>query len=292
MRIIFFLFSLIVLSSCSKLPNFSKKGDKLDNAVVKVGRTSLMESEVSNNISEALNRDGKFQYVTEWTNRTLYAEAAKRQGYHKSKEFKQKIENIKRDLLAARFLDSVVSEIKSQEITNIQIKNYFEANRDSFTLREDQILFDKIVVETGKFAWEIRSFLKSSNFHKNANKYSRDRVIPKAELTFVNRSDLHPNLKEYLFTIKEDGVALPRKVDSNFYLCHVIEKRKAGDRATFEYVKNEVYQDLLRANVSKEVDKINSSLRERDDYYFNTQYFSETKKSKNETSGDTLNATY
>jgi uncharacterized membrane protein YheB (UPF0754 family) len=277
----FFQLSIFILFIGCNIPFFSQKGDNRSEVIAIVGNYTLTDTQLNNEMHRGASLESKYKYVREWVDRTLYANVAREAKMDKSELYIRKVEDFKRDLLSTMFRDSIEKSLDTIVVSESEMKSYYNRHRDSFLLLDDKIKVEIITVDNGKKAWEILGVLRPTNFHKLSKKHSITPTIPIDELTFTDRGDLDKSVRSYLFTIKKNGITPPRKIGGQYLMFHVLDKRLTGSPATYEEVKNLIHSKILSEKINSAIDKSITKLRNRDDYYFNRDYFSSIETSSN-----------
>jgi foldase protein PrsA len=148
-------------------------------------------------------------------------------------------ENIKTYLLTEKLLKDRIS------ISDDQIKEYFEANKDSFAQAE-QVEASHILVEDEETAEEVKDKLADGgDFAELAKEYSTDTSNAESggELGFFAKGEMVAEFDEKAFAMKTGEISEPVKTEFGYHIIKVTDK-KAAKEAVLEDHKEEV-KDIL-----------------------------------------------
>ncbi|RIW33320.1 foldase [Bacillus salacetis] len=148
-------------------------------------------------------------------------------------------ENIKSYLLTEKLLKDRVT------ITEDQIKEYFNTNKDTFAQKE-QVEASHILVEDEETAKEVKEKLdKGEDFAELAKEYSTDTSNAEAggELGFFAKGEMVAEFEEKAFSMKKGEISEPVKTEFGYHIIKVTDKKEA-EEAVLEDHKEEI-KDIL-----------------------------------------------
>jgi foldase protein PrsA len=148
-------------------------------------------------------------------------------------------ENIKTYLLTEKLLQDRIS------ISDDQVKEYFEENKDSFA-QEEQVEASHILVEDEETAKEVKEKLDNGgDFAELAKEYSTDTSNAESggELGFFAKGEMVAEFDEKAFTMKKGEISEPVKTEFGYHIIKVTDKKEAKEAVLDEH-KEEV-KDLL-----------------------------------------------
>jgi foldase protein PrsA len=158
-------------------------------------------------------------------------------------------EYYKTQLILSKFLnESVFSEI---ELTDSEIRSYYEANKDGFRAREEEIRARHILVETKEEANEVlKELRKGTDFVELAKERSiGPSSVRGGDLGFFARGAMVKEFEEAAFGLRIGGVSDPVETE---YGWHIIKREH--DLIPYEEAK-ETIRTLLLVEKQKEVFK-------------------------------------
>ncbi|MGM0846193.1 MAG: foldase protein PrsA [Bacillota bacterium] len=144
-------------------------------------------------------------------------------------------ENIRSYLLTEKLLNDRVT------ITDDQIKEYFETNKETFA-QQEQVKASHILVEDEATAKEVKEKLvKGEDFAELAKEYSTDTSNAEdgGELGFFGKGEMVTEFEEKAFSMHTDEVSEPVKTEFGYHLILVTDKKEA-EEAVLEDHKEEI----------------------------------------------------
>lgn len=171
-------------------------------------------------------------------------EAALKQNSMTEKEFKKNII----DYLSIRKI--IEPRI---EITDEDIKVYFEENKESFN-EQEQVTASHILVEDETTANKVaKKLADGEDFAALAKEFSTDTLSAEngGELGFFPRGKMVAEFEEVAFSMKVDTISDPVKTEHGYHIIHVTDK-KAAKNAVFNDHKEEIKGLLLEEGVQAE----------------------------------------
>jgi len=139
------------------------------------------------------------------------------------------------------------------EITDEDIKAYFEENKDSFN-EEEQVAASHILVADEATANKVaKKLADGEDFATLAEEFSTDTMSAEngGELGLFPRGKMVPEFEEVAFSMKVDAISDPVKTEHGYHLIKVTDK-KAAKEAVFSERKEEIKGLLLEEGVQTE----------------------------------------
>lgn len=149
-------------------------------------------------------------------------------------------EDIELNLYVSKLLKSEV------KITEEEMKDYFEENKDDFK-QEEQVKARHILVENEETAKEIKQKLDNGeNFEELAKKYSTDTETKEkgGDLGFFSKGEMVKEFEEVAFSLKVGEISNPVKTKYGYHIIKV-EDRKEAKEANYEESKEEIREKLF-----------------------------------------------
>jgi len=147
--------------------------------------------------------------------------------------------NIKMNLLVERLLEPEI------EITEDEMKAYFDENKESFNI-EEQVSASHILVETEKEALEVKEKLSSGeDFSELAKEYSIDETNSQqgGNLGFFGKGIMVKEFEDVAFSLEIGEISDPVKTDYGYHIIKVEDKKEAKE-ANYEDSQEEI-RDLI-----------------------------------------------
>mgnify|MGYP003962338357 CR=1 FL=1 len=249
------ILSLLVSSICL----FGFFGGK-KNSVATIGRENITLTELNEKIEgfpaaykEALKKkENKVKILDQMVDEIVLYNAAKKEGYTKSVEYKNQLNSAKRQILITLLLrDKVDNKIN---IEDGDIKKYYNSNFDQFKELE-QRRAKHILVKTEKEAMSLRKKImakKGANFEALAKEKSIDPSGKNGgDLGWFRKGQLVPEFEKAVFNLKKKG-QVSRVVKTQFGF-HVIKLVDTNVRPTLklEQVKPQIQQAIINEKKQK-----------------------------------------
>lgn len=145
------------------------------------------------------------------------------------KEQGKTLETIKEDIVAYIQLTKILEE--RVEITDEEIKTYFEANKDKLGQAE-AVQVSHILVETEEVAKKVIEKLNNgANFAELAKEYSQDTGTSKSggDLGFISKGETVEAFEKAAFSTEIGSVTSPVESDYGYHIIKVTAKQEAKE---------------------------------------------------------------
>ncbi len=153
-------------------------------------------------------------------------------------------QNIEKNLQVKKLLEPQII------ITDEEIKDYFEENKESFNT-EEQIKASHILVDSEEKAVEVKNKLNAGeDFAELAKEYSTDNSNKDngGSLGFFGRGEMVPEFEDIAFSLEAGKTSEPVKTDFGYHIIKVEEKKEAKEAVLEEnskQVKNMIFEQRL-----------------------------------------------
>lgn len=201
------------------------------------------------------------QIIQQISSMILFAEDAKEQKLDETEEYNKLLENAKRDILAQLAVDKVV---KAVEVTDDEIKSFYDKNTDSFK-KGETVSAKHILVDTEDKCNEIKATIESGDmsFEDAASEFSSCPSKAKGgDLGEFGHGQMVAEFDQAAFDADINAVVGPVKTQFGYHLIKVYANNEAST-SPLEDVKDQIKGRLLQQKQSKAfTDKI-AELREK-----------------------------
>ena len=177
---------LLLITGCNKADNSSSIPQS--EIVAQVGSEVLTSTMIESITDKSLTDEQKIDFVQKWLDRELLYQEAVRNRYDKNNDVSATLSEMRRNYLSVAYLDNLLKDNKHEEVSEDEIKSFFNKNRDRFVRQEDVIRYSSIAVDRVKFAWDVKKLLSKSNFHRNAKRYSLESVVAEPDAPFIKKA--------------------------------------------------------------------------------------------------------
>ena len=251
------IFFLPLISCTDKAPR--SKG----NALVSVGQHTLTAFEVKKLIPKTLSSQDSLMmaesYVKKWVKNALIYDLANKHLEDEKEEIDRLVDAYRQSLMSHKYEEKLVEERLSAEISDKEISDYYEANKESFLLEEDIVkgLFLKVPSDAPGLSdlkkWcnsggdeLIEKIEKYSLWNAVIYDYFYDRWMSGEEIAEnmpVKKSEFNRMLKtDKLIEVSDSAYC---------YLLKVKEVEFKGNRAPFDYASAQIKEILLSQRKSE-----------------------------------------
>lgn len=138
------------------------------------------------------------------------------------------------------------------EVTDEEVKDYFEENKETFN-EQEQVDARHILVEDEKLANELYEKLKDgADFAELAQEHSTDgSAASGGNLGFFGRGQMVPEFEEKAFSLKVGEISEPVKSEFGYHIIETLDKTEEK-AATFEDHADEIKDKLFESKMQSE----------------------------------------
>lgn len=248
-------------------------GNKQSNPPVAKVANSVLTLEMINDVFDADNSqiigfDEKRDYAERWVERELlYKEAVKR-GLKEDPFIKRELSNLQMELAIDRLLELEIE--RKLEITDDEIKDYYENNSQYFQFLENNYKYERIMVKSLKDSRIVEKELKAKRTFTEISKKVKN-------VLFVNINTINIYIKEsqipaeLLKTISAMKVGAwgGNKLKDGYHFLRLTDKRNKGDVMDLNLVKNEIISKIIAQKRKEKYNQLINSLRDNADVEIN-----------------------
>lgn len=156
-------------------------------------------------------------------------------------------EDIEIYLLAEKMIGSSI------EVTEDEVKTYFEENKDSFDQKE-QVKASHILVEDEDTAKKVKEELDNGkDFAELAKEYSTDasNADNGGDLGYFGKGEMAEEFENAVFEMEVNAISEPVKTEFGFHVIKVVDK-KAAKAAEFDNHKEDIKELLVDQKIQAE----------------------------------------
>lgn len=192
------------------------------------------------------------RFVNKLIEGELLLREAQKLNLHENPEYKNKVEDFKKELLVNLYLQRYLKELNTEE----NQKNYFEGIKEKFRSPE-MVRISVILLETEDEATEIlRKAQEGEDFAELAKKYSKTSSARRGgDFGLRPKKALRKAFADVAFSMKKGDVSDLIKTGEGYYIIKVTDRREERI-ATFEEVKPKVASEFTNRLLKKKISEI------------------------------------
>lgn len=267
----FFGFGIGILALFLSGCEYFQKSTDDRKVIVRVNDSYLYEEDINKLINENTSPEDSAvivsNYITRWATQQLLIDRAELNlPESKQKEFNELVNNYRNELYTNAYTEALVSRDIDTSLTEEEISEYYEANKENFRLNEDLVKLRYINLPKNannieaikkrfvRFNEKDRKALSDmaiqfKNYSMNDSVWVKTKSVYSkiGPLSVGNRDEL---LKKSNFMELQDSL--------NVYLVYVNDVLARNDQAPLEYAKPTIREILLnkrKQNLIKELEK-------------------------------------
>jgi hypothetical protein len=233
-------FGLLV---CALVTFGCSKQEKQESYIAKVDNAVLTEAQLQNALTQDENKGKpRAEFINDWIETEILYKQAEKEGILKDEKYISLLERSKKHLAAALFIQKVIDESKI-EVSEEEMNNYFEANKNDFKLIDDAFRINIIYFSDFDKAVFFRQALMESDWNKTLNNYSNEKTISGSETSkLIYIHQIQPVALLRIITNLQPGeVSIVLEIEPmKFAVVQLIERLDKNSIPQVEYVKNEI----------------------------------------------------
>jgi len=267
--IIFFL-ALHILLPCTA--GCGRNGKEL----VRVGGKRFTVGEFKKRLSEVpayyqgflSTTEGKRQLLEGMIQEMILIQEARKEGLDKREEVKERIRNLKDQIL----LEAMIQELRKTRISvsDSEISEYYKKQEGEF-LNPEQVRVAHVLVGTMEDAKNVLQKLKDgADFSNLVRQYSMDSMTVSKEipgdLGYFGRGDMVPEFEKEVFDLKGTGeISGIIKTQFGYHIARLLDRRKVKTK-TLEEAKNEIRNLIQKQKFDRIIERYKQEMRVSVDY--------------------------
>ena len=240
----------VILFGCEK-----EREELPDPVIATVGNSSLLKSELDSSIGASnLKPEHREEFIRRWIEREMLYKEAIDNGIRQTSEFKLTVENSKKELAVAIYLNKFFSD-RAVEVSNEELKKFYNSHTQDFILSESGFVINFANFSNIKSAVDFRTELFDSDEKFSRNYISRIDSINSFEINKLYLMSELPSAKfvRVLNNLLPGEISIVFESEPNIFtvvqLIDVIEERNVPDYEFIEPLVEERYQMIKRKQI-------------------------------------------
>jgi peptidyl-prolyl cis-trans isomerase C len=207
------------------------------------------------------------EYIQTWIrNNLLYLEARER-GYDNDEDVERLVNEFKKSLVIKNFLMREIYD-RSDNVTSEEMQDYYSQHRDEFVLDEPVYRMGYVKLRTLQSANDLRrAIIRRGSFRDGINSFIEERSEEIVEMVldkYFHRLEVPSSrVWKVASNLSKGEISFPVRVGRDYYLVFVYDKKKAGDIADFEYVKDEIRSRIIIERRNRMMDSLITELKRK-----------------------------
>jgi peptidyl-prolyl cis-trans isomerase C len=246
--------------------------EKVENekVIVSVGDGNLtlqkLVEAVPASMKSKISKEQINNYIQQWIEMELIYREALRSGLDKDEKVLKALEDAKKEILVRRYLDEHLSDEK--EVTEAEALDYYNENKDSYELEDDEVRALHILVATSEEAQAAyRRINNGEDFEKVAHEVSIDfEENNRIDLGYIKKEEIVPELSARVFSSKVGSVTRPLQSDFGYHIFKILDRKQKGSYEDFEGVKGQIISRLKSIKRNEQYTDLILGLRNKTNY--------------------------
>ena len=235
----------VLIAGCSR--------QKSETIIAKVGDETLTLREARTHIdsSKISSPDQLRNYVIHWVNEELLYQEARKDGIESTEQFQKRLQEARKQLANQQYLDRQIYD-SEPKIEEQMIADYYERNRSEFFHREDAVKLNMATF----LSRERAAYFASQLFHGNSwrdvvDNMRQDSGSAKffigsvSDRYFTRRTLMTEEIWKVSTALNINDVSFPVKVPEGYCIAQLLARKKKGEQADYDIVRDEVRQRVL-----------------------------------------------
>ena len=243
--------------------------------VARVGDVVLTEAELADQLPDQLDEElaavERSQCIENWVGEELIYQEGLDLEVHEKAHVQRLIEQARRDLVVASYLDSVLAN-RPVDVSNEAVDEYYRAHRTDFLRTRAETRAQHILLANRGDAVALRGeLMQGDSFEKAAEEYSLDQETKMAggDLGYFNADDL-PELWETCRNLSPGTVSNPVPAERGYHLVRVLAHEPAGSVMALEQVRSEIVDRIVFEEHRRRLEELVETLKTRRSWKIST----------------------
>lgn len=246
----------------------------VDGVVITEKDFDMLKQQMPNFDFDKLNQDQKTGLINQKINEILIEKDAKKEKIEDTKEYKEALKNLEKQLLINGWQQKIIQEVNKIKISEEDLKKFYDENPNQFIQQEGQARH--ILVKTQEEAEKIIADLSKApktkieaRFIELANKNTVDPNAKKAQnggdLGTFQRNQMVPEFAKAVFELSPGTYTkTPVKTDYGYHVIYLIKKsepKKLSFEEAKQSIENMFKERKLQEIIQDKIQKLRSNAK-------------------------------
>lgn len=263
----FLFFMLLFIFFCSKKPS--------SPVIARVGKTILTVDAFIESMppeySEQITLEQNINYVKQWIDTELLFQEALRRKIDHEPAIRDRLEKMKKDLLAAEIMSRNSLQEQTATIDNKAMRNYYELNKEKFIREKDVAKYLEIVTVDLRTAWYISKNATEENFLTLAAEYSQQPYPENSNIPYIVLDDVQPEIRQAIIMTPISATSNPVKSEIGYHVIRVLDKLEKGGICKEDEIWEDIINQLTAKTQKENMKQLLADLRLKTNVEFNSE---------------------
>jgi parvulin-like peptidyl-prolyl isomerase len=257
------LINPLALAASGKVVASYTGGEVTDTEVMAQFKPVLdMQPENKGKTFTQLDANIKEALVKGYVNIQLIDQEATSQGIRDSKEFKQKIANVEKQMVQQELIEKYLKKTLTDKMVDDEYNNMVKNLKGA-----EEIKTSHILVDTEEKAKEIKKKLnKGADFASLAQEFSKDEgsKANAGEIGYALKGQLVPEYETKAFSMKKNEISDPVKSQFGWHIIKLLDKRAAKaptKEQAIPGIKNKLSREIVEKYFKELSDKAHIEMK-------------------------------
>lgn len=228
--------------------------DSSEEVLAKVGNEVLTKEHARSEIPPDIFRDDSstayIKFRDDWVRRQIILQEADRLNFSNRQDVQRRLHRLQEEFILQSVQDYIISEFEDgMEVSDQEARNYYQQNKDKFTLEERYVRYRHVIAESNADAERAkRELMQAVEWETVAGRYSKhpDLKIRESERFWpisIAGGDISM-LNRYLRIIGPSEISPTYRSGNEFHFVQLLEERPAGDHPDLDWLIDQIKEWL------------------------------------------------
>lgn len=225
-----------------------------EEVLAQVGNEVLTKEHARSEIPPDIFRDDSstayIKFRDDWVRRQIILQEADRLNFSNRQDVQRRLHRLQEEFILQSVQDYIISEFEDgMEVSDQEARNYYQQNKDKFTLEERYVRYRHVIAESNADAERAkRELMQAVEWETVAERYSKypDLKIRESERFWpisIAGGDISL-LNRYLRIIGPSEISPTYRSGNEFHFVQLIEERPAGDHPDLDWLIDQIKEWL------------------------------------------------
>ncbi|WP_103663888.1 peptidyl-prolyl cis-trans isomerase [Gracilimonas amylolytica] len=222
--------------------------------LAEVGNMALTKSEAESFIPKnALQADSSLalkKYTDDWVRKQVILQEADRLNFANRRDVRERLKRVQDEFMLQAVQDYIISEFEDDmSVSELEARNYYQQNKEKFTLEEQYVQYRHVVTETMADAQNAkRELMRGTDWETVAKRYSKyaDLKIRESQKFWpisISGGDVNM-LNRYLRVNGPSEISPIYRSGNEYHFVQLIEERPEGDHPDLDWLIEQIREWL------------------------------------------------